>query len=155
MKCKHAKTMISPYIDAELAGAEINQFLAHIEACAECRHELEETKALSRMFASAERASAPYGFNTRVLAEVAADKNSWNRLSNIFRPFFVRAAEAAFASIIIIVGIIAGSMLITKTATPANAVGIRTAFHLDAFEAAPPDSIGGVYVVITGGHYEK
>jgi anti-sigma factor RsiW len=155
MKCKYAKKLISPYIDGELTGAEINQFIEHIEVCAECRHELEETKDLSRMFASAERASAPYGFNTRVLAEVAADKNSWNRLSNIFRPFFVRAAEAAFACIIVIVGIISGSMLITKTATPANAVEIRTAFHLDAFEAAPPDSLGGVYFAITGAPDEK
>ncbi len=155
MRCRHARKLISQYIDKELSSGETKLFSAHIEACAACRLELEETKELSRMFAAAERVSAPYGFATRVLAGIEADKRPQNRLSHIFRPVLVRAAEVAFACVIVVIGFFSGRMLITDSPAPLSAAEMRSTFHLDVFESAPPDSIAGAYIGMTGVQNEK
>jgi anti-sigma factor RsiW len=155
MKCRHVKKLISPYIDGELSAADTKQFTMHIEACAACRQELEEMKGLSRMFASVERTAAPYGFATRVLAGAEANERHRNRLAHILRPFFVRAAEGAFACIVVFIGVISGGMLITDRTATLNTEEIKSAFHLDVFESAPPDSVAGVYIAMTEVHNEK
>ena len=71
MKYRHVKKMISRYVDDELTPEEKKDFDAHIRSCVSCREELEETRALHRLFASAERFPAPYGFATRVLANLS------------------------------------------------------------------------------------
>lgn len=41
MTCKEAERMVTPYINDELDGDELQAFLAHLENCPNCQEELE------------------------------------------------------------------------------------------------------------------
>jgi anti-sigma factor RsiW len=155
MKCTHAKKLISGYLDRELGADEAAAIAAHIEGCKACGREVAEYDALRRIFASAERFDAPYGLGTRVMSMLKEPEKSglWRIFS--LQPLFLRIAEVAFALLIMTMGVISGSLLVTdKTMVTAKA-GIREVFSLDLFEAAPPGSVSGIYVAMTGGGREK
>lgn len=41
MTCKEAERMVTPYINDELDGDELQAFLVHLESCSDCQEELE------------------------------------------------------------------------------------------------------------------
>jgi hypothetical protein len=61
----HFKTL--RYLDNDLQGQELNDFLTHLEACAECRSRLEAERALSHLLhRSRPLYSAPAALRSRV-----------------------------------------------------------------------------------------
>jgi anti-sigma factor RsiW len=148
MKCKHARKRISQYLDDELVLDEKEAFALHIRDCAACRVKLEETRAIHKMFANAERFSAPYGFSTRVLANLE-EESTWLRILPSFKSFFLRSAEVAFALAVITIGIVSGNLLL-EDKMPVHRQ-VQESFSLDLFQATPPDSIGGIYLAYAGG----
>jgi anti-sigma factor RsiW len=136
MKCTYVRQMISQYVDGELGLDEKKDFESHIQSCASCREELEETRALHRLFASAERFAAPYGFATRVLANLEEKER---------RPLFLRAAQVALALVVMTFGIISGNLILAERTDHIGQTTVQEAFSLDLFQATPPDSIGGIY----------
>ena len=155
MRCKQARQMISQHIDEVLAPDGRNDFASHIRDCAACREELEETCAVHRMFASAERFSAPYGFATRVLANLEEKEGArpWSLLG--FRTFFLRTAQVGFALVVMVMGVVSGNLLLTDRTSPHGPMTVAESFSLDLFQAAPPDSIAGVYVALMGASHER
>jgi anti-sigma factor RsiW len=156
MECKIVKNMLSEFIDDELAPERQEAVGLHLRECAACRMEVEGLRAVHGLFASAERFSAPYGFSTRVMANLEETRESiWGRL--FARPVFVKAIEVAFALIIVIIGLVSGNALTAQRPPhPAStSAEIRQSFALDAFEAAPSGSIGGIYVSMTGARNEE
>ena len=146
MKCTHVKKMISRYVDDALSPDDKKDVDSHIQDCARCREGLEETQALHRIFASAERFSAPYGFATRVLANLEEKEGSRLRRLLAIRPLFIRTAQVAFALVVLTMGIISGDLLMAKrTETIEQAAVVQEAFSLDLFQATPPNSMGGIY----------
>lgn len=149
MKCKQARKRISQYIDDELVLDEKEAFALHIRDCAACREVLEETLAVSTMFADAERYSAPYGFATRVMANLEEQDQTWLRRIPGFGPYILRTAEVVFALAVITIGIVSGNLLLEdKMPVPRQ---VQESFSLDLFQATPPDSIGGIYLAYVGG----
>jgi len=155
MKCTHVRKMMSPFVDDALSPDEKKNFDAHIRGCATCREELEETRALHRLFASAERFPAPYGFATRVLANLEEKEGSgvWSLLS--VRPFFLRAAQVVFALVVMTIGIFSGNLLLPQRTTPIGQAAVQQTFSLDLFQATPPDSIGGIYNTLMSPRHER
>jgi anti-sigma factor RsiW len=155
MKCARARKMISQYVDDELDLEEKKGFDSHIQGCASCREELEETRALRQLFASAERFPAPYGFATRVLANLEEKEGSRLRSLLSIRPFFLRTTQVAFALVVMIVGIISGNLLLTERPNPIGQTAVQETFSLDLFQATPPDSIGGIYNTLMRPSHER
>jgi len=155
MECTRMRPIISPYMDDELSPDEKEAFLSHIRYCAACRKELEETRALHQLFASAARFAAPYGFAARVLANLEEREASGLRKLLYTRPFLARAAEVAFALAVMTVGIVSGNLLVSDINYPSGQTTVQEAFALDLFQATPPDSIGGVYVTLMGAGHER
>jgi len=155
MECTRMRSMISQYMDGELSPDEKEAFLSHIRSCASCAKELEETRALRRLFASAESFPAPFGFAARVLANLEEREASGLRRLLSIRPFFVRAAEVAFALAVMTVGIISGNLLVSDINSPSGQATVQEAFALNLFQATPPDSIGGAYVTLMGADHER
>ena len=155
MRCKQARQMISQYIDEALRPDEKNAFALHIRDCATCREELEETRAVHQMFASTERFPAPYGFATRVLANLEEKEGArpWSLLG--FRTFFLRTAQVGFALVVMTMGIISGNLLLADRTSPHGQITVAESFSLDLFQAAPPDSIAGIYVALMGASHER
>jgi anti-sigma factor RsiW len=155
MKCRHAGKMISQYLDDELGLEEKKGFESHIQSCASCREELGETRALHGLFASAQRFPAPYGFATRVLANLEEKERSRLRSFLLFRPFLLRTAQVAFALVIMTVGVISGNLLLAERTDHIGQTAVQETFSLDLFQATPSGSIGGVYVTLMGASNER
>jgi len=149
MKCTQVRKRISQYLDDELVLDEKEAFASHIQDCAACRKVLEETRAVHKMFANAERFSAPYGFATRVMANLEERDQTWLRRIPGFGPYVLRTAEVAFALAVITIGIVSGNLLL-EDKMPVHKQ-VQESFSLDLFQATPPDSIGGIYLAYVGG----
>jgi anti-sigma factor RsiW len=155
MKCGQARKKISQYIDDELSLDEKKDFTSHIQGCPSCRKELEATQALHRMFASALKFPVPYGFATRVLANLEEKEGS--RLPSLlgFRPFLLRAVQVALALVVMTFGIISGNLLLAERTDHIGQTAVQETFSLDLFQATPPDSIAGIYnTLMRPGHEE-
>jgi len=155
MRCGRARKMISQHLDGELGLAESKAFDTHIQGCPSCRQALEETRAFQQMFASAQRFPAPYGFATRVLANLEEKEGSRLRSLLSVRPFLLRAAQAAFAVVVMTLGIISGNLLLAERTVHIEPAAVQEVFSLDLFQAAPPDSVGGIYMRLAGVADEK
>ncbi len=157
MKCSQIRERISQYVDDELSAEEKKLFAFHIQNCPACKEELEEIQSVHQLFASAERFTAPYGFTTRVMANLEAKEPSWLWQLFTLRPFFLRAVEVAFALIIMIIGVFSGNLLVTDRTSARQTVQttVQESFSLDLFQATPPDSVGGAYVRLMGAGDER
>jgi anti-sigma factor RsiW len=155
MGCAKIRKLISLYIDDRLSPDEREAFTFHIRTCSGCQEEIEEARAVSELLASAERFSAPYGFNTRVMSRITAEEPSpwWTVLTR--RPLVLRTMEWGFALIVIVTGLLFGNQLVPERVPPQGPVSVQESFSLDLFQAAPPDSISGAYVALAGTPYEK
>ena len=147
--------MISQYMDDALSPDEKKGFDSHVRSCASCREALEETRALHQLFASAQKFPAPYGFATRVLANLDEKEGSQVRGLFGFRPLFLRAAQVAFALVVITFGVISGNMLLPERTDHIGQTAVQEAFSLDLFQATPPDSIGGIYNTLMRPSHER
>lgn len=147
--------MISQYVDDELSPDEKKDFDSHIQSCASCRERLEETRALHQLFASAQRFPAPYGFATRVLANLEEKEGSRLRSLVPIRPFFLRAAQVTFALVVMTMGIISGNLLLAERTDIIGQRAVQETFSLDLFQATPPDSIGGIYNTLMRPSHER
>jgi anti-sigma factor RsiW len=154
MRCAKLRKQVSSYIDDRLGRDDKEAFSSHIRNCLECRNILEEEKALHELFASAERFPAPYGFTTRVMANLTAEESSrwWALFAR--RPLVLRALEVSFALIVFLTGLHLGNRL-TDMSPPTEEATIQASLSLDLFQATPPDSVGGVYVGLAEATHEK
>jgi hypothetical protein len=66
-------------------------------------------------------------------------------------PLVLRSLEVAFALIVIFLGIISGSLLVSGRADLQQQT-VEDSFSLDLFQATPPGSVGGAYVSMVGGN---
>jgi anti-sigma factor RsiW len=154
MKCQVVREMLSEYFDDELVQEQKGMIDLHLRDCSACSKEFEELLAVHGLFASAERFPAPYGFSTRVMANLKETKESiWSGL--FASPILFRAIGTAFALIIVIIGLISGNILTARRPPSLTSAEVRQSFALNAFEAAPSGSIGGIYVSMTGVRNEK
>lgn len=154
MECRIVRDMLSEYIDDELVQEQKGMIDLHLRDCSACRRDLEELLAVHGLFASTERFPAPFGFSTRVMANLEETKESiW---SGFFaRPILFRAIGTAFALIIVIIGLISGNILTARKPPSLTSAEVTQSFALNAFDATPSGSIGGIYVSMTGVRNEK
>jgi anti-sigma factor RsiW len=150
MKCSKAHKLISSYIDGELPERDMKTLEGHMKDCHECREELEESKELHDLFANADKFKAPYGFHTRVMANISSGKIRGS--SRI--PVFLRLAEGFMIIVVIALGVLSGSFLI-KGYMPDKAREVMASLSLDVFDPAPPGSMGGAYLAMTEVRDEK
>jgi anti-sigma factor RsiW len=143
MNCLKTHKLISPYIDGELRVRDREAFESHIKSCRACSRAFEEARNMHHLFAHGEKFKAPYGFSTRVIANITSEKAkgfSWI-------PLFTRFAEVIVLLVIIFTGIISGSFLSDRLMAEKKTL-IRSSFSLDIFEPTPPDSLGGAYLAM-------
>jgi len=147
--------MISQYMDGELGLDEKKDFDLHIQSCASCREGLEEIGDLHRLLAFAKRFPAPYGFATRVLANLEEKEGSRFRRLLSIRPLFLRVAQVAMVLVVMTVGITSGNLLLAERTDLIGQTAVQETFSLDLFQATPPDSIGGIYNTLMRPSHEK
>ncbi|MBZ0157942.1 MAG: zf-HC2 domain-containing protein [Alphaproteobacteria bacterium] len=153
MRCKKAHRLLSPYLDAELPAGERHALETHLRECGACWKEYAELREVKELFSSAERYPAPFGMAARVAARARASAETSGKKTERGIPWgtllLPRLAGGLVALAIIGAGILSGSIL-AHSLPPLNAKGIAFSLSLDFFEAAPPESLGGAYLAMTG-----
>jgi anti-sigma factor RsiW len=148
MRCLKIRQQISLVIDDQMSSDEKKAFSGHLQNCPDCREALKEAQAVHALLASAEPFPAPYGFTTRVMANLTTEESSpwWSVFSS--RPLVLRAMEWGLALIVVLTGMVFGNLLIADRATPNIPAIIQESFSLDLFQATPPGSIDGAYMAL-------
>jgi predicted anti-sigma-YlaC factor YlaD len=145
MKCSQVYKLLSPYIDSELPEGEMRAIEDHLRICTGCRAEFGEMQSLSYLFANTNEFKAPYGFHTRVLANI---NTAVKAKGTSVIPIFARLAEAVIVILVIAIGITSGSFL-TIDITPQKVGDAMASLSVDVFDPAPPGFVGGVYLAMT------
>jgi anti-sigma factor RsiW len=143
MRCSEAAKNFSPYLDDELPAQDTARLEAHLAQCTDCRDALRRAKALSGLFAQAERFQAPPGFPAQVMERI--DHESVRRFS--FWPALTTFAEAAAILLAITAGALSGGVLLDSAAKHRGGA-VVSALSLESFEALPPDSLGRAYLAM-------
>lgn len=74
MKCMEARRMITPFIKKELGEKDQEEFLKHVERCADCKDELDIYFTVHRALESLDTGSHSYDFQNMLEEEIGAAK---------------------------------------------------------------------------------
>lgn len=148
MRCFSARKRLSPYVDGELPAREARKLESHLAGCQRCTADYEGMAGVHRLFAGAQRFSAPQGFPAAVVGKVVAQ--STKTFSQV--PLFVRFAGAATVLLAIAAGAVSGDVLTSSLVPHRGSEGetVMASLSLDAFEASPQGSLGYGYLSVTG-----
>ncbi|HXP77383.1 MAG TPA: anti-sigma factor [Stellaceae bacterium] len=83
MDCTHIRSLVSPYIDGELAAEKVADVERHLEGCEACRALVEDQRRVSvAVRHHGERFRAPAHLKARVLSEVerGSRRSAWSDL---------------------------------------------------------------------------
>jgi len=121
MKCQKVRTRLAGYLDDALTGApgpeERREIGQHLEACENCREELQNYRKLSVLLSRMPRAVPPADLAVRIKIAAAQAREAqgwahrWQRmkdraeilLDNVFRPLTVPATGGLFSAFVIFV----------------------------------------------------
>jgi anti-sigma factor RsiW len=143
MKCSGAARYMSPYVDGEMQAKDQARLENHFAQCPHCTEVLEQTKALSGLFAQAERFRAPLGFSAKVMDKIESKAS----VGFIFWPVFTRFAGAAAVLLAITAGVMSGVVMFDYAAPQRQGV-VVSALSLETYETLPPDSLGSAYLTV-------
>lgn len=119
MKCKTVRTRLAGYLDDAMTGGAQAQQRAlvreHLEACANCREELERYQKLSMLLSRVPRSIPPADLAVRIRVAAAQAMpvqdvaSRWRRirdraeilLDNVFRPLSLPATGGLFSAVLI------------------------------------------------------
>ncbi len=81
MNCRRVNSLLSAYIDGELAGVEQLQIRDHLRECADCSEEHESLLSTKRLLSGVRSAMPKTDLETRILARVAQERSTPRPLS--------------------------------------------------------------------------
>ncbi len=148
MRCFRVRRRLSALIDGELRPRAAEKLEAHLAGCPRCAAELARVSEVRRRFAAARRFSAPPGFSAAVMAKTRTRPERAFRLA----PLLARFAASAAVVLAIASGALSGGVLTGSLGPHRGSQGatVVASLSLDAFEAAPPGSLGHGYLFATG-----
>lgn len=106
MTCTKTLGLIHGYLDDGLSGRERNEVGRHLEACASCRRELDEFRALQQMMRNLDRQPPPPDLELRIRVAVAIRgekeplRRLVNRLGDLMSPLAVPAFSGVFLTVL-------------------------------------------------------
>jgi anti-sigma factor RsiW len=98
MNCHEAARLLDPYVDDELSSDESASLAGHVEACASCRHQLEERQALRHMIRGLPYYRAP----DRLRSTVVAGRQPIRLKAPVFQWAAAAVVVAALASALLV-----------------------------------------------------
>lgn len=153
MRCEKIKEKLSAFIDNELDREKTSDIEKHLAECSDCNQEL---KILAKTWDSLEvweKIEPSDNFEARF----------WQRVRErelrqpLFQRLFTKAIPVPTTVIILVIGLLGGIYLGNIVYPKENKVsgdeslssGKENFLYLDNFEDFPPESVGGVYIVLT------
>ena len=122
MTCHETRERLSGLLDEALDASERAEVGAHLDACPDCRRELDQLRATVSLLSRVERPRAPVGFVDRVMA--AAHPVPWHRRlgRRLFLPLGIKLPVQAAAMLVIAV---LGVYLLQRTPELRDAVRVE------------------------------
>lgn len=123
-QCKSIRERFSAYLDGALTGVSMQQIVAHLDSCSECRREFGAWRAMQSALAELGPAKAPPDLALRLRVAISREQTRtarqtlgrWQvRWQNTMAPFLLRAS-AGLASAVLLVG--TAAVLVGAFATP-------------------------------------
>ena len=99
MTCSDAREWFSAWVDEALDARERAEIAVHLDACPECRSELERFTRTTALLRAMERPRAPAGFVDRVLE--AARPSPWRRLVERLRAALPSPVSLSAAAVVL------------------------------------------------------
>lgn len=124
---KHCRTIrehFSAYLDGALTGVSMQQVVAHLESCPECRREFDGWRAMQSALGELGPAKAPVDLALRLRVAISQEQSRTPRQTlarlhvrwqNTMAPFLLRAS-AGIASAVLLLG--TAAVLVGAFATP-------------------------------------
>jgi hypothetical protein len=107
MKTCGFENQINLYLDNELSGAELRSFEAHLQACPECRKEVEQTRGMLRELGGLKEREVPALLADRLHAALLNEiAKGDGRLKRKFRPWALTSVSAAALVVLVITGVL-------------------------------------------------
>ncbi|HET8637119.1 MAG TPA: zf-HC2 domain-containing protein [Acidobacteriaceae bacterium] len=123
-QCNSIRERFSAYLDGDLTGVAMQQMVAHLEVCGECRHEFDGWRAMQSALGEIGPAKAPADLALRLRVAISQEQARrprqvlarWQvRWQNTMAPFLLRAS-AGVASAVLLLG--TAAVLVGAFATP-------------------------------------
>ncbi len=156
--CAKTKRLMLEYADGGLAGRARGMFESHLDVCPGCRKEYEELRKVRALVASAPRFNAPAGFSARVMISLDSGRTAERHKAFLPGVMLMRTLEAALILVVIAAGIISGNFIGADlfsggkvnnagAAARQNPAGTLLSYSIEAFDPAPPESVGAAFVM--------
>jgi|SRR5580700_5681199 hypothetical protein len=109
MKCAHANSLFSPYLDGAVTGTQMRDLGQHLEACVSCRQEYDSLRKTQQLLIKAGRRKAPVDLALKLRVaishEVAQSKRDrldgrMVRLENALNAFMVPATAGLGTAVV-------------------------------------------------------
>lgn len=153
MRCEKIKEKLSAFIDNELDREKTSKIEQHLAECSDCNQEL---KILAKTWGALEvweKIEPSDNFEARF----------WQRVREreprqlLFQRLLTKVIPVPTTVIILAIGLLGGIYLgnivypkETKVSTDESlSLGKENFLYLDNFEDFPPESVGGVYIILT------
>jgi anti-sigma factor RsiW len=119
IQCARAHVLLEPYLDGELSAMRLSQLESHLDACADCRVELESARSIQQGLRTLPHRSCPEDVIENVLARVESDsrRSVWSRTRDLLSASMASptprawwrpaVASAAVAVMIVVISLLA------------------------------------------------
>lgn len=105
MKCKHARSLLSSYLDGEVSAKAANSIRAHLSCCDGCRAYMEDITASREALRSCLDLSAPEYFDAKVLDSIltipAVRKDFIDVFIDFMRPGWRQVAMSGVGALVL------------------------------------------------------
>lgn len=144
MHCSWVTKHLSEYLDNELPADKCRQIEEHCAICSDCMNKLQSMTSFSKIFREAPAQLAPDGFADAVMIRIQAElPQSWFR-----QPFMVGFAEAFVAAVLIVAGLLSGSMLTNRVVASQAHHTTIAGIPSETFDPMPVASLAHSYLQV-------
>jgi len=122
MKCAEAKSLLSPYLDGAVSGAQMRGLSEHLETCARCETEYVQLRETQQLLAVVGRRKAPDDLALRLRVAISQEAAQTRRpryegmlvrVENALNGFMV-PATAGLVSAVVIFGLLIGFLALPE-----------------------------------------
>jgi hypothetical protein len=122
MKCAEAKSLLWPYLDGVVTGAQMRGLSEHLEACARCETEYVQLRETQQLLAAVGRRTAPDDLALRLRVAISQEaaqarrpryEGMLVRVENALNGFMV-PATAGLVSAVVIFGLLIGFLALPE-----------------------------------------
>src|SRR6266404_7941510 len=147
MSCERTKSLLSPYLDGSVTGAQMQRLSEHLAGCRPCRHHFEALRQTQRLVVGLGRKKAPPELALRIRLALSRQASMTPRrrlegylvrLENSLNSFMV-PATAGLLSAVVFIGLLMGFFAVPTQLEASNDTLLPAIYTPPSLDASPFD----------------